>query len=167
VANKVTGPDPLLALMKSISAGLSKLPSALTGISIEGTTYTGATLATKLATYTGPFQAAEDADTAKQVADQARDALKAEAHAFTMDTVRALKAALGRTSPTLETVGITPDKVPAPLTAAQKVTRAEKAASTRKARGTMGKKQLAKIHGTVPATPAPAATPAATPKPGS
>jgi hypothetical protein len=156
VANKVTGPDPLLTLMKAISGGLSKLPSNLTGVSVEGTTYTGAALAAKFATYTAPFQAAEDADTAKQVADEARDAVQTEAHAFTMATVAALKAALGRTSATLETVGIAPDKVPAPLTAAQKVTRAQKAAATRKARGTLGPKQKAKITGAVPpATPKP------------
>jgi hypothetical protein len=137
--------------MLGITAGLPKLPSTLTGVSVEGTTYTPTTLAAKFATYTGPFQAAETAATAKQVADEARDAIQAEAHAFTMATVTALKAALGRTSASLETVGITPDKVPTPLTATQKVTRAQKAAATRKARGTLGKKQRAKIHGTVPA----------------
>ena len=110
MANKVTGPDPLLTLMKSLVGGLPKLPSTLTGVSVEGTTSPAATLGTKLGTYVATFQGAEDADTAKQVADEARDAVQAEAHAFTMATVTALKAALGRTSATLETVGISPDK---------------------------------------------------------
>jgi hypothetical protein len=152
VSNKVTGPSPLLTLMRAISAGLSKLPNSVTAVSVEGTTYTATTLGAKFAPYIATFQAADDADNAKQVADEARDAIQTEAHEFTMATVTALKAALGRKSATLEAVGITPDKVPPPLTAAQKVTRAEKAAATRKARGTKGKKQLAQIHGTVPAT---------------
>ena len=60
----------------------------------------------------------------------------------------------------LKIVGIEPDQVPPPPTAAQKVARAAKAQATRTARGTKGKSQTAQIHGQVPAA-APAATPAA------
>jgi len=75
----------------------------------------------------------------------------------------------GPESPLLADFGFTPSKR-TPLTPEQKVARAAKAAATRKARGTLGKKQKAKIKGTVsptaPATPpalAPTATPAAPP----
>ena len=60
-------------------------------------------------------------------------------------------AAFGENSPVLADFGFTPPKK-AEMTPEAKVARAEKSAATRKARGTMGKKQKAKIKGTVPAT---------------
>jgi hypothetical protein len=47
----------------------------------------------------------------------------------------------GSAPSTLADYGVTPRKVPTPLTAEQKVARAAKAAATRKARNTMGKVQ--------------------------
>jgi hypothetical protein len=67
----------------------------------------------------------------------------------------------GPDSPVLADFGFTPPKRAA-LTPEELVARAQKAAATRKARGTMGKKQKAKIKGTVDTT-APATPPAATP----
>jgi hypothetical protein len=67
----------------------------------------------------------------------------------------------GKDSPVLADFGFTSSKR-TPLTSEQLVVRAQKAAATRKARGTMGKKQKAKIKGTVDTT-APATPPAATP----
>jgi hypothetical protein len=77
--------------------------------------------------------------------------------------VRALRQyvinSFGESSPVLADFGFTPPKK-ATLTPEQKVARALKAAATRKARGTMGKKQKAPIKGTVtvPATSHPAAS---------
>ena len=72
----------------------------------------------------------------------------------------------GPDSPVLADFGFTATKK-SPLTPDQLVARAQKAAATRKARGTMGKKQKAKIKGTVattaPAAPPPATAPAETP----
>jgi hypothetical protein len=65
--------------------------------------------------------------------------------------------AFGQNSPVLADFGFTPPKK-ATLTPEQAVARAQKAAATRKARGTMGKKEKAKIKGTVTAT-APAIPP--------
>jgi hypothetical protein len=72
----------------------------------------------------------------------------------------------GESSPVLADFGFTAPKK-ATLTPEQKVARALKAAATRKARGTMGKRQKAPIKGTVtvpatshPASPTPTATPA-------
>jgi hypothetical protein len=67
----------------------------------------------------------------------------------------------GQDSPVLADLGFTPPKRTA-LTPEELVARARKAAATRKARGTMGKKQKAKVKGTV-GTTAPATPPAATP----
>jgi hypothetical protein len=63
----------------------------------------------------------------------------------------------GQNSPVLADFGFTAPKR-APLTPEQQVARAAKADATRKARGTLGKKQKAKIKGTVTAT-APAIPP--------
>jgi hypothetical protein len=68
--------------------------------------------------------------------------------------------AFGESSPVLADFGFKPAKQ-ATLTPEQNVAKAQKAEATRKARGTMGKRQKAKIKGTV-ATTAPATTPAAT-----
>ena len=77
--------------------------------------------------------------------------------------VRALRQyvinTFGPDSPVLADFGFTPPKK-VELTPEAKVARAEKSAATRKARGTMGKKQKAKIKGTAPVTgtaPAPSA----------
>jgi hypothetical protein len=84
--------------------------------------------------------------------------------------VRALRQyvinAFGQDTPVLADFGFTPPKK-ATLTPEQAVAKALKAAATRKARGTMGKKKKAQIKGTVPTTPptptAPTVTPAAPP----
>jgi hypothetical protein len=81
------------------------------------------------------------------------------------EVVRGLRqyviSAFGASNPVLADFGFTPPKKQA-LTPEQKVARALKAAATRKARGTMGKKQKAGIKGAVPA---PAPSPAAEPSP--
>jgi hypothetical protein len=63
----------------------------------------------------------------------------------------------------LTTFGISPRKVPVPLTAQEKAERAAKAKATRAARNTMGPKQKAKVKGTVAPVVAPSATPSPTP----
>ena len=76
--------------------------------------------------------------------------------------------AFGENSPVLADFGFTPPKKVV-LTPEQNVARAEKALATRKARGTMGKKEKLKIKGTVattapatPASPVPSPAPTAT-----
>jgi len=59
----------------------------------------------------------------------------------------------------LETVGVTPDKTPAPLTPDQEVAKVAKAKATRAARHTMGKNQKKAIKGQVPAAPTPPVKP--------
>jgi hypothetical protein len=79
--------------------------------------------------------------------------------------VRALRQyvinAFGQNSPLLADFGFTPPKK-ATLTPEQLTARALKADATRKARGTLGKKEKAKIKGTV-VTTAPATSPAPVP----
>jgi hypothetical protein len=73
-----------------------------------------------------------------------------------------VQARFGKQGPQVLQFGFTPVKTPV-RTAASKALAAQKAAATRKARGTVGKKAKAAIQGTVPATPAPAAEPAPAP----
>jgi hypothetical protein len=70
--------------------------------------------------------------------------------------------AFGQDSPLLADFGFTPPKK-ATLTSEQLVVRAAKADATRKARGTMGKKQKKAVKGTVTATVASPSTPASPP----
>jgi predicted RNA-binding Zn ribbon-like protein len=69
-----------------------------------------------------------------------------------------VQARFGKQGPQVLQFGFTPVKT-AVRTAASKALAAQKAAATRKARGTVGKKAKSDIHGTVPT--APAAAPAA------
>ena len=77
-----------------------------------------------------------------------------------------LDATFGNATQTLADFGLTPTKARAPLTVEAKSAMVALGAATRLARGTKGKKQLAKIRGTVPATTSeqPVPPPAAPPK---
>jgi len=72
------------------------------------------------------------------------------------DLRHTVMAAFGRQSPVLASFGFSPMHVPF-MTAEQRAIAVKKAKATRKARGTMGKKQKAQIKGAVPTAPAPVA----------
>ena len=146
-------------LIKGIIAGLPNLPSTVTSFAVLGPTSTVATLTSVLQGYQALFDASAKADAAQAAAAEALAAVEPTATPFVAATKAALKAALGRKSMALETVGVTPDKTPTPLTPEQEVAKVAKAAATRAARHTMGAKQKAKIKGQVP----PAGTPPAAP----
>lgn len=156
MANRVPGPDPLHTLMKAMMEGIPELPTTLTSISVLGTTYTMADLTAKLGTFEPIYAAADKAAQDKDLAFAARDKADPEAREFVMATAVAFKVALGRTSATLRKVGVTPDKLPTPLTTDQKTVKVAKGKATRIARHTMGKKAKSKITGQAPVTaPAP------------
>jgi hypothetical protein len=69
-----------------------------------------------------------------------------------------LQGRFGKTNTQLQSFGFTPNKVPL-KTVLAKATGVAKAAATRVARHTLGKKQKAAIHGAVPESPAPADAP--------
>jgi len=105
---------------------------------------------------------------AQKTADDALTALR-ELQTKNGPTIQALKdlliAQFGSASQTLADFGLSPRKVRAPMTVAQKAAAAAKRKATRAARGTTGPKAKLAITGTVPAPvetapPAPAATPA-------
>jgi len=146
------------ALAKAILAGLGKLPSTVTSITVLTNTYTIAALTTTLEGYIATLDAV---DTTHATYVAALETAQTDAPAITEFVAAlkaALKAALGRKSSALTTVGVKPDKTPETLTPAQEAAKVAKAAATRAARHTMGPKQKARIKGTVPATPTPPAT---------
>ena len=158
--NHLETTESMHTLMKTLSTQLpTKLPSTVTGVGVDGATYTPQALADKITQLDTPYAAAVKADQDKVAADQAVAAVDKTTRAFMGKAVGALKALFGKNAPALTDLGIEPDKVPVPLTAEQKVAKAAKANATRQARGTKGKRQKEKIHGTVPAAPMPPATP--------
>jgi hypothetical protein len=162
-SNPYESPKALLTEMKALRAGLPNLPAAITQVTAGGQSSTIPQVEAEMDGYIATYQAESDAETALANAEQAREVMAVTA-VPRFEAIRgALKSMLGKKSPALATVGITPDKTPAPLTVEQKQVKVAKALATRKARGTMGPKQRAKIKGTVPASsPSPAVQPSKT-----
>ena len=86
-----------------------------------------------------------------EAAAKARDAAEEAERTFLAGLKAAVISKLGPDDPRLVQFGFKPRQKPKKLTAAQNVARAAKAESTRKARGTLGSRQRAAIHGQSPA----------------
>lgn len=154
---KTTTKDPGKRLKRynDLIAGLNAAaPGGVSEIAVAGTSYTIAALVAKLTLHRDLFAAVVKAEAALTAAVQAREAEMPQAGTFLGDACRSVKAAMGRTNPDLSKYGLKQDKEPQPMTAEQLVERNAKSAATRKARGTLGPKQKAKITGAPAATPA-------------
>jgi hypothetical protein len=113
------------------------------------------------ATMLAPFQAVVDGYAAWQSARKKRNAAIPSAQQFVEDAYAVLPQAVGTNSADLSKYGQQPKKARRKLTSEENLVKAQKAAATRKARGTMSKKAKSKIHGTVPAATPPATPPQA------
>ena len=153
MSNYSPAPGPLHDFMKAMIDGIPKLPAGVTSLTVLNTTYTMPQLVAKVMTYEAFYAAVVTATLAQQTAVENRAAIEPDAAAFLAATRTSFKAALGKTAAALELVGITPDKVPAPLTAEQITKKVAQAKATRAARHTMGKKAKSKLKGVPPATP--------------
>jgi len=154
---KTANPGQQLKQLNDLIGGIGAgAPAGVTEMGVGGSKFAMPDLLTKLTGYRDVYAAVARAEAALAVAIEARDAVNVEATKFLRQTRKAVKSALGGTSATNKSYGITPDKEAAPLPADKLVTRNAKAAATRVARGTKGKRQKAQIHGEVPASPAPA-----------
>jgi len=151
----------VVALCNDRIAGLTQFTQGVTSLSAKGVQYAPAALIalyqkcidtrTALAAIRAQEKAAM---TARDEADAARKAVDASVLAWAVETY-------GPTSPQALTFGyVAPN--PAKPTAQTRAAAVVKAEATRKARGTAGKKQKAKITGAAEATPV-AAAPATTP----
>jgi hypothetical protein len=140
---------------QKLIAGILKHLATST-LTIGGKAYLGTTLVSLLQPRIDAGQASIAARAASRNAVVADDGVLAETNALVVQLKQTLKLMFGNDAATLADFGSTPRKTPQPLTAAQKVARADKARATRKARGTLGSKQKKAITGaiTAPATPA-------------
>jgi hypothetical protein len=162
---KKNRPDESAADQKLID-GLTKNGAAIPAIVISGTSVTTkdiiATLQARIASANAVLSTRATWQATVQADRQEHDKTKT----FVSGLKQALLVAFAGKIDTLADFGLTPRKVTA-LTPDQKVARAKLNLATREARHTMGPKQKAEIHGTVPApvpvTPAP--TPAPAPQP--
>jgi hypothetical protein len=152
----VSNPGKKLKQFNDLIAGLgTQAPAGVTELGVEGEKLTVPALVTKLTGFRDLFAAVAKCEDDLQDAIHARDAAEPQASSFLQSARSAVKATLGKTSTDNKAYGITPEHEPPPMTGEQLVARAEKAAATRKARGTLGKKQKEQIHGQVTATPGP------------
>jgi len=139
--------------LSGVIAGIGKLPTSVTALTILTVTYKIADLQAKLAGYQAVIAAAQLAHQQAKEADDAVAAIAQELTTFVAALKAALKAGLGRQSASLENVGISPDKTPAPLSPTAEATKVAKGQATRKLRNTMGSKQKAKVKAQTPPTP--------------
>ena len=158
-------------LLTALGNGLAESPpGAQTTVVVDGAVTT--TLATEVKGYAAIWAAVESTALAHAQAVKVRTTAEPSVHPRVAKIISAVKGMLGPTNPALESLyGIAPDKEPEPLTTEKQAAKNAQALATRKARGTLGKKQKEAIKGVVPApapAPAPAASPAtAAPKAGS
>jgi hypothetical protein len=151
-----SNPGALLESYNALIKGLqTKPPAGASDLAVQGKVYAIADLVMALTIIRDVLAAVPAAHDAHVTALQARADIEPRAVTFLDDTCTAVRGALGTKSTNLSVYGIKPRKTAAPLTAEQQVEKTTKAAATRKARGTLGKKQKAKIKGQVPPPPAP------------
>jgi hypothetical protein len=148
-----------------IIAGITKDLKTVSSLVLAGTTYTPVTVIQLIQSRINLIN--QVAAARATWLDQARalEALNTQVHAVEMALKQYVINTFGKTSPLLADFGFAP-KQRTPLTTAQKQAAQAKSRATREARGTMSKKQKAKITGTVPTTaqpPATTTTPATTP----
>lgn len=164
MASKTKVPPQFSKSLQSAQAGVTNnWPTGVQTINVQQTAYTQQALVSKLGGYVTVFGLPDKL--AQQHADAvtAREGLYAEAHAFLVALLQALPAYVGNTEAGLSAFGAKPPKQRTAQTAAQKAVTTQKRNATRVARGTLGKKQKAQIHGTVPSTTTVAAPAATTP----
>jgi hypothetical protein len=148
----------ILTAYQSLLNGMqTSWPSSQTSIVIQQTTYTPATLITRIQSEMAPLQNVIAARSALRTAIDNRSAAMSDLEAFLNAVYAVLPQYIGATTDPTK-FGKKPAKTRTPRTTEQQAAANAKAAATRAARHTMGKKQKLAIKGTVATTPTPAAT---------
>jgi hypothetical protein len=146
---------------QQVIVGVQKDLQTMSSIPLGATTYTPTSL---VALVQSRIDAANAVTTAKanwQSAAKTYEATDTQVTVVVRELRNLVIAAFGPTSPKLGDFGFAAPKK-TPLTTEQQAVAIAKREATRKARGTLGKKQKAKITGaTPPVTPAPATAPVA------
>lgn len=150
------GPGSIQTKAQGIISGFTTHPlDNVTTLVVDGVTYTQLELSARLTALEAIYAVANKAEREWMIALQAREEIAKDATKLVHSLTQLLKAMLGRFNPNLVYFGIEPDKAPTALTSEQSVEKKKRNKATRKARGTMGPKQKAKIKGTVPVTNTP------------
>lgn len=150
MSSRTTTPATLLARLTKALLALQDPECPIVAMTVDRVAYTNAEMQAKLGAVLAPFQAVVEAGQVYDNAVLARTAAMPRARDFTTVFYLALSAQLGADNAELATYGGRPRKVPPALTSEQKLAAVLKAKATRAARHTMGKRQKAAIHGTVP-----------------
>ncbi len=139
-----TTKNTVVALAGQLIAGTKKHFPAASSLAFGGGTFTPAQVETSLQTLSDLRTAVNDAKAATKakLADEKTQAPSLRTQMSTFVTY--VKATFGDSPDILADFGLTPKKVKAPLTIAQKATAAAKREATRAARHTMGSKQKAR-----------------------
>jgi hypothetical protein len=136
-----------------VIVGIKKDLQNVSSLALAGSTYTPTTLTQLVQSRIDAVNAVVNAKAQWQNASATYKALNSRVTQVVRDLRQYVISANSPDSPVLADFGFTAPKK-TPLTPEQKVARALKAAATRKARGTLGKKQKLAIKGAVPPTPA-------------
>lgn len=153
---------------QQVIAGIKQDLQSLSSFPLGGTTFTPTSLVAFIQSRIDAANAVAVAKANWLNAVKTYDAINAQATVVVRELKAMVIATYGSGSQKLADFGFNA-VVRTPLTPAQKVERAAKAAATRKARGTMGAKQKKAITGATaaaaspPASPTPAPAPAVTP----
>jgi hypothetical protein len=121
-------------------------------LTLGSTTYTATALVQLLQSLADALDAADAAKASWEGALKKVNATEANVGPVIRDYQAWVNATYRGSPSTLADFGVKPRKVPAPLTAAQKATAAQKREATRAARHTMGKVQKKSVKGTVATT---------------
>jgi hypothetical protein len=140
--------------LKEIQTGTEDTtwPANSPKLAIDQASYDQPGLLAETKTIIAPFDTADAAYAAWRAAIVARDLALPAAIKFVNGVYTGLPQVIGVNNPDLVRYGKKPKKARAQQTAAQKAQSAALRKATREARGTMGKKEKAKIHGTLPSS---------------
>ncbi|MGD0529879.1 MAG: hypothetical protein ABSE49_32385 [Polyangiaceae bacterium] len=160
--NKMT----IQARDSQVIAGIQKDLKTVSSLSLAGTTFTTITLVALIQSRVDAINAVAAARASWLAAVAALETLSKQVNAVEKGLKAYVFNLFGETSPLIADFGFTAPKQTTPTVAVKQLA-AQKRAATRTARNTMGKKEKAKIKGTVtpPVQPATASAPATTPTP--
>jgi hypothetical protein len=142
---------PLVTMLSTLIAGLKKHEQSLAPFVIAGKSYTAAQVIAAVQSRIDASQAVTPAKAAWQAAVKADRDARTGGQALLAGVRQTLLTVYAGSVDTLADFGLVGRK-PRAISPETQVAAAQKAKATRAARHTMGKKQKAAIHGTVPAT---------------
>jgi hypothetical protein len=137
---------------KLIAGTKKRFPVGSQVLQFGGTTHTVDQVTSSLQTFVTNRTAVATARSALQVTLDADEAAAPAILALLGEYTKFLRATFGTAADALADFDLTPPKVPAPRTAAEKAVAAAKAKATRAARGTTSAKQKKAVKGNVTAT---------------